>query len=359
MKHDKSKEEEMTTMKNIQTNLIAWYKKEARDLPWRNDSSPYKVWISEMMLQQTRVDTVIPYFIRFIDEVPTIKDLAVIEEDKLLKLWQGLGYYNRALNLRKAARIILEKYEGTIPRDMKELMTLPGIGPYSAGAIASIAFGERVPSVDGNVLRVITRIIASKEDIGDSKVKSGIESFVVDLLPLEKVGDFNQALMDLGAVICLPNGEPKCTKCPVSDDCKAYNQGIASEIPVKAIKKKRRIEKRTILIISFNGKFALRKRKGGELLPNLWEFPNFDGYLTERQCENLLSSQGMSMVKIRPLEPSKHIFTHLEWHMKGFFVEVKEDEKKSDYVWASKKEINDQYSIPTAFKSFLKMFQEE
>lgn len=348
----------MGMMKNIQLNLIAWYKKEARNLPWRNDPSPYKVWISEMMLQQTRVDTVIPYFIRFIDEVPTIKDLATIEEDKLLKLWQGLGYYNRALNLKKAAQIILNNYEGKIPSDIEELMTLPGIGPYSAGAIASIAFGIRVPAVDGNVLRVITRIIASKADIGDSKIKREIEAIVIDLLPLENVGDFNQALMDLGAGICLPNGEPKCVECPVKDYCKAYEEGIASEIPVKAIKKKRRIEKKTILVISCKDRFALRKRKSGELLPNLWEFPHHEGYLSELECENVLNSQGISILSITPLEPSKHIFTHLEWHMKGFLVSVEEGEDRSDYVWVSKKEINDQYSIPTAFKSYLKLFQE-
>jgi len=197
----------------FQNCLMNWYKKEARDLPWRADPSPYKVWISEIMLQQTRVDTVIPYFTRFISEIPTIQDLAQVPEEKLLKLWQGLGYYNRALNLKKAARVIMEQFNGYIPCDVRDLLFLPGIGEYTAGAIASIAFGKAVPAVDGNVLRVMARITVNRGDISNSKVKKQIESFVISLLPSKNAGIFNQALMDLGAMICLPNGEPKCSQC--------------------------------------------------------------------------------------------------------------------------------------------------
>ena len=299
-------------------SLIKWYKKEARVLPWRSDPTPYKVWISEIMLQQTRVDTVIPYFLRFIAEVPSVRELALIEEEKLLKLWQGLGYYNRALNLKKAAQMIVEKFDGEIPSDMKDLVTLPGIGVYTAGAIASIAFGKPVPAIDGNVLRIIARITASREDIGDPKTKKMFEPVVTAMIPAEAPGDFNQALMDFGATICLPNGEPKCGECPVSGLCEAYKKGLTSEIPVMQDKKARRIEKKTVLLISYQDKFALRKRRENGLLPNLWEFPNVEGHLTPEQCRQVLSSQGITACEITGLPPSKHIFTHLEWHMKGY-----------------------------------------
>lgn len=342
----------------FQRDLIEWYNKEARDLPWRINPTPYKVWISEMMLQQTRVDTVIPYFTRFIAQIPTVQSLAEIEEEKLLKLWQGLGYYNRALNLKKAARIIVDEFNGRIPSETNELRSLPGIGAYSSGAIASIAFGKQVPAIDGNVLRIIARITASREDLGNPKTKKLFEPLVAELLPAEKVGDFNQALMDLGATICLPNGTPKCTECPLNHQCKAYKGGLTSEIPAKAVKKDRYVEKKTVLVISLNDKFALRKREGGGLLPNLWEFPNFEGDLNENQCEQTLGSQGIKIQKITALKSSKHIFSHLEWHMKGFFVLAEEAPNSLDFVWATKNEISRLYSIPTAFKEYLKCCSE-
>ncbi len=344
----------MTDINKFQSNLTQWYRKESRELPWRSDPTPYKVWISEMMLQQTRVDTVIPYFLRFIAEIPTVQALAQVEEGKLLKLWQGLGYYNRALHLKKAAGLIIENFNGQIPSETEELQSLPGIGAYSAGAIASIAFGKRVPAVDGNVLRIIARITANREDIGDAKNKKRIESFVRELLPLEHTGDFNQALMDLGAGICLPNGEPKCPECPINEFCRAYREGLCSEIPVKTSKKERKIEKKTVLVILYKNRFALRKRNGGGLLPNLWEFPNVEGALTKEKCRELLPEMGLSAYKITALKASRHIFTHLEWHMKGFFIDASEVQNSSDWVWVTKEEINDQYSIPTAFKEYLK-----
>ena len=343
----------------FQNDLIGWYKKRGRNLPWRNDPSPYKVWISEMMLQQTRVDTVIPYFKRFIAEIPTVGDLAEIEEEKLLKLWQGLGYYNRALNLKKAARIIVQKYDGRIPSELRDLQSLPGIGAYSAGAIASIAFGKAVPAVDGNVLRIIARITASRENIGDPEVKKKIESFVTNLLPAEHAGDFNQALMDLGAGLCLPNGEPKCGECPVNGFCGAYRQGVCTQIPVKRMKKKRNIEKKTVLVISSEKRFALRKRSGDGLLPNLWEFPNFEGTLTLEQCGQVLRDMNLSVQKIVPLKPSIHIFTHLEWHMTGFFVLAARLQDSPDLIWASVEEIRRRYSIPTAFKEYVRYVGEK
>ncbi len=330
---------------------MEWYKREGRDLPWRKNATPYKVWISEIMLQQTRVDTGVPYFLRFIDQVPTIRDLAKIDEDNLLKLWQGLGYYSRALNLKKAAQMILERYDGEIPQDIKELRSLPGIGPYTAGAIASIAFGQPASAVDGNVLRILSRIVASKEDIGKANTKKEVEKMVEGLLPEEDPGGFNQALMDLGAIICLP-GRPKCEACPVSEFCQAYLQGLTSEIPVKTKNKARAIEKRTVMVIHCKGRYALRKRAAKGLLQNLWEFPNDKGLLTEDQCRAILGKMGVTPNEITEIKTSKHVFSHLEWHMRGFYVEAAEIERTSDFVWVTKEEMKRQYSIPAAFKAY-------
>ena len=212
-----------------------------------------------------------------------------------------------------------------------------------------------MPAVDGNVLRIIARITASREDIGDPKTKKQFEPIVMELLPAENVGDFNQALMDLGATICLPNGEPKCGECPVIDCCEAYRRGLTSEIPVMSDKKARRIEKKTVLILSYKELFTLRKRDEKGLLPNLWEFPNVEGSLTPEQCSKVLKDYGITSCEISELPPSKHIFTHLEWHMKGYFVLVSEIQNPSVFVWVTKEEISGRYSIPTAFKSFIKI----
>lgn len=340
-------------IKLLQTKLLEWYRMEARELPWRSDPTPYKVWISEIMLQQTRVDTVIPYFLRFIAEVSSIEELAVVEEEKLLKLWQGLGYYNRALNLKKAARTIVQEFNGIIPDNLKDLMSLPGIGPYTAGAISSIAYGQAVPAVDGNVLRIIARITASREDISKSITKKDFESIVCELLPENNTGDFNQALMDLGATVCLPNGQPKCEECPLKDLCQANFERITSEVPIKTNKKARSIEKRTVLIICCGHSYALRKRETKGLLPNLWEFPNFEGHLTERQCREILEEKGIKAIEFKILSSSKHIFSHIEWHMTGYFIQVIEQQSLSDFIWVTKDEIKHKYSIPTAFKAYL------
>jgi A/G-specific adenine glycosylase len=342
----------MTYIDQFRKNLLVWYKKEARDLPWRKDPTPYKVLISELMLQQTRVDTVIPYFNRFIDEIPDIRVLSAVDDERLLKLWQGLGYYSRAFRLKKAAQIIIEQFGGQVPSGMKELQSLPGIGAYTAGAVASIAYGIPVPAVDGNVLRIAARLTA-----GSLKAKKQTEEFIRTLISPESAGDFNQAMMDLGAGICLP-GEPKCAECPVRECCDAYLLGIVSEIPVSSIKKERKIENKTVLIVSVNGRFALRKRKESGLLANLWEFPNLDGTLTGEECEAYLNILGLTVKEMYALKPSKHIFTHLEWHMTGYFVLSEwvlnpSDRAMTDWIWATKEEISRQYSIPTAFKSYI------
>jgi len=338
--------------KIFQEQLMDWYRKEARDLPWRRDPSPYRVWISEIMLQQTRVDTVIPYFERFVAEIPDAAALARVETDKLLKLWQGLGYYSRALRLKEAAQVMVRDFAGEVPSAVKALASLPGIGAYTAGAIASIAFGERVPAVDGNVLRVIARLNADRGDIGEPDTKRRFTALVTQMLPAEKTGDFNQALMDLGATVCLPNGEPRCGLCPVQNHCEAFRKGLVQDIPVTTQPKKRRVEDITVFVIFCEGRFALRQRGEKGLLPNLWEFPNTEGHLGERARIAFLEELGVAPLEVIELPSAKHIFTHLEWRMKGYFVRAAQIREDTPLVWATGDEISQKYSIPTALKTY-------
>jgi A/G-specific adenine glycosylase len=344
--------------KPFQDKLLGWYNDHARILPWRDNPSPYRVWISEIMLQQTRVDTVKPYFENFTNEVGTVEELAGISIDKLLKLWEGLGYYSRALNLKKAANILIDKFDGQLPSDTEKLKSLPGVGSYTSGAIASIAFNKRVSAIDGNVLRVIARVTANGGDISSPIVKKEIEYFVNQILPLKRVGDFNQALMELGATICLPNGLPKCEQCPVESLCESCQKGFTAEIPFKSKKKARKIELKTILLIRYKECFAIRQRAEAGLLSNLWELANFEGHLSVEACQDELKRLGILADKITPLKSSKHIFTHLEWHMIGYFVKAESVNDNSELTWATAKQIKKQYSIPTAFKEYTAFLRE-
>ena len=350
-KGDKKMDLEIVTQ--FQNKLLEWYDNSARVLPWRDNPSPYRVWISEIMLQQTRVHTVKPYFENFMKEVPTIEALANISEDKLLKLWEGMGYYSRARNLKKAAALILQEFDGIMPSTIEGLKSLPGIGPYTSGAIASIAFGVRVSAIDGNVLRGIARITANQGDITNGLVKKEIEGWVNAILPKARVGDFNQGLMELGATICLPNGMPKCTECPVAFLCQGYHKGIALSIPFKAKKKPRKIEEKTIFVIEYKDSFALRQRPNVGLLSNLWEFPHIEGSLSYEECDEEMQKWNMKAERIIPLNKCKHIFTHLEWYMMGYYVLIHSLPKDSGFIWATKKEIQQRYSIPSAFKEYL------
>lgn len=335
--------------------LLAWYDQEARVLPWRSDPVPYKVWVSEMMLQQTRVDTVIPYFQRFIEELPGVPELAAIPEDRLLKLWQGLGYYNRARNLKKAAERMMEEYQGRLPDTPELLEKLPGIGTYSAGAIASIAFSKPVPAVDGNVLRILLRLEGSREDIGSSATKKWAAGLIREWIPEDRPGDFNQALMDLGATICLPNGEPLCGSCPVSRYCQARALDLIREIPVKAEKKKRLQEKKTVLILQHGSDVAIRKRQEAGLLSGLWEFPNVDGHLTGEECRKLLETWGVIILDMEALPVSRHIFSHREWAMTAWRIQTEKKAGPDDWVWVSREELEKEYSVPTAFRVYRDM----
>ncbi len=260
-------------LKEIVEPIVRWYQKQEKILPWKQDKEPYHVWVSEIMLQQTRIEAVKKYYTRFMKTLPTIQDLANVSEEKLLKLWEGLGYYSRARNLKKAAIQIEENYKGKMPTSYAELLKLSGIGEYTAGAIASISYQEKVPAVDGNVLRVISRVLASKEDVLLPETKKEITKKLSEIMP-EEAGDFNEGLMELGEKICIPNTIPLCEKCPIQPFCIANKENLTNEIPVRIKKQKRRIEEKTVFIVKNKDEIAIRKREKTGILANLYEFPN-------------------------------------------------------------------------------------
>ncbi len=348
----------LSVLDSIGEPLLAWYDRGRRILPWREEPTPYHVWVSEIMLQQTRVEAVKPYYDRFMKQLPDIASLAKAEEEVLLKLWEGLGYYNRVRNLNKAAVLIMEEYGGRMPDSYEELLKLPGIGSYTAGAIASIAYGKPVPAVDGNVLRVLARLRLDERDIMQANVKKQIEEELSYSMPRDRAGDFNQALMELGAMVCIPNGAPKCMECPWEKLCLAHKEGREQEFPVKTKKKARTIEKKTILLIRDENKAALKKRPDKGLLAGMYEFPWIEGKLTEKEVLSYLKEIGLSVLHIKPLTESKHIFTHKEWHMTGYAVRVDELAPKieNDMIYVNQKEAIEKYPIPSAFAAYLKTF---
>lgn len=349
--------------------LLDWYDAKRRVLPWRENPKPYYVWVSEIMLQQTRVEAVKSYYERFIRELPDISHLASIQEERLLKLWEGLGYYNRVRNMQKAAIKIMEEYNGKMPETYEELIKLPGIGSYTAGAIASIAYGEAVPAVDGNVLRVLSRLRSDSRNIMELQVKNKITSDLQSIIPKERPGDFNQALMELGAIVCIPNGKPKCSECPwgfTGDSlCIAHREQRETEYPVKPKKKERSIEYKTILIIRDENKTALRKRSNTGLLAGMYEFPSLEGNLSMDEVLKELKIMGIQAISMKPLPESKHIFTHKEWHMVGYAIQTDELADKSDkeqelnYIFADTYKIKKDYPIPTAYKAYMKYISEK
>lgn len=336
--------------------IVEWFQKEKRDLPWRKHVNAYRVWVSEIMLQQTRVEAVKPFYKRFMDELPTIKDLAEAPEDKLLKLWEGLGYYNRVRNMQKAAQQIMELHDGEFPQSYEQILNLTGIGSYTAGAISSFAFGIPKPAVDGNVLRVISRILASDEDIMKASVKTKMEKWLEEVIPENNPSDFNQGLIELGAIVCVPNGEPKCDYCPVANICKAKKLGIQNQLPVKKKAKERRIENRTVLVFQDGDAVAIQKRPKKGLLAGLYEFPNKEGHLTMEEVISYSKEIGLTPVFVKELPAAKHIFSHVEWHMTGYAIKVDELEKncKEEMIFAPPEEIQKTYSIPAAFEAYTK-----
>ena len=434
-------------LEEIVQPLVKWYRDNKRILPWRDKDNAYYTWVSEIMLQQTRVEAVKPYFQRFITELPDIQSLAECPEEKLLKLWEGLGYYNRVRNMQEAAKTVKDEYNGRLPEDYQALLSLKGIGSYTAGAIASIAYGEKVPAVDGNVLRVISRITESTEDISRQSVRRKIEQQVSQIMPSDCPGDFNQALMELGAVICVPNGQAKCAECPIAFTCLAHRHDKADMIPVKAPKKARTQDNRTVLIIQdgectairkieqqvsqimpsdcpgdFNQALmelgavicvpngqakcaecpiaftclahrhdkadmipvkapkkartqdnrtvfiiqdgectAIRKRPEKGLLAGLYELPNTQGYLKSEDALLYVKELGLDPLYIEELPPAKHIFSHIEWRMQAYRIKVSSLKTTQDkeLIFVSKEQSGKQYAIPSAFGAYAKYIKEE
>ncbi len=347
-------------LERIAEPLLAWYDRGRRILPWRESPTPYHVWLSEIMLQQTRVEAVKPYYDRFLGALPDIAALAGAQEEQLLKLWEGLGYYNRVRNLQKAARIIMEEYHGRMPDEWEELCKLPGIGSYTAGAISSIAYGKKAPAVDGNVLRVLSRVRLDDRNILDAKVKKSVEEDLLRIIPEGRPGDFNQAMMELGAMVCLPNGAPKCGECPLSGLCEAGKRGCMTDYPKKAGKKRRTVEEKTVLVLQDDTRAALTKRPEKGLLAGFYEFPCMEGRQSRRAVLAYLKKLGFSSIRIQEIGEAKHIFTHKEWHMTGFCIKVDElsgvgdAASGADFLFVEKEEIEKKYPLPSAYAAYAK-----
>jgi len=339
-------------LERLPVPLLEWFRDNARRLPWRDDPTPYHVWLSEIMLQQTRVTAVLDYYRRFLEEAPDVAALAALPDERLMKLWQGLGYYSRARNLQKAAKIVVETYGGQFPSDHAAVRALPGVGDYTAGAICSIAFGQAVPAVDGNVLRVYARVCGDDGDISTPQMKKKVTLALEKIVPVHAPGAFNQALMELGATVCLPNGTPLCGRCPAKRLCTALAEGRVAELPVKAPKKARRVEERTVWLIFHGDRVALRRRPGRGLLAGLWEFPN------EQGSGPLPAEWGVEALSDEYAGQAKHIFTHIEWHMALRTVEAASDALLPGWVWASGAELEQGYAVPNAFERALELADE-
>lgn len=342
-------------LRTLPEPLLGWYRENARDLPWRHTEDPYRIWVSEIMLQQTRVEAVKPYFERFMHALPDVKSLAECEEERLLKLWEGLGYYNRVRNMQIAAQTVMEQYDGKLPADYEKLLELKGIGHYTAGAIASIAYGIPVPAVDGNVLRILMRVSADNSDIMKQSVKTRVEQALQQVIPQDCAGSFNQALMELGAIVCVPNGEPLCDQCPWYSFCETRKRGLWQELPVKKKAKGRRIEERTVLVIRDGERVVLKRRPKKGLLAGLYEFPNEPGTLTEDEALRVVQDMHLHPMRIQRLEEAKHIFSHVEWHMQGYMVEVDSlTREEAGLLFVEAAHSEEAYPIPAAFAAYTK-----
>ena len=329
--------------------LLPWYEENMRQLPWRSDTEPYHIWLSEIMLQQTRVEAVKGYYTRFLSTLPTVEALANCDDDMLHKLWEGLGYYSRVRNLKKAAQVICDEHRGNFPRNYDEILALPGIGEYTAGAICSIAFGLPTPAVDGNVLRVLSRLRNDPSPIDLPATKKDVQNILTAIYPKE-AGSFTQALMELGATVCGPNRKPDCETCPCKSICCGFRMGTAENLPIKSPKKEKRQEDRTVFILSCDGKYALQKRPNKGLLAGLWQFPNMTGHLSTDDAMEAIKQLGLIPKDILREIHRKHIFTHIQWNMKGIYLEVQTP--TGSFQWFTEEEIHAQAALPTAFRLF-------
>lgn len=344
----------MKPLERLPIPLLEWYYEHARTMPWRDDPTPYHVWVSEIMLQQTRVAAVLDYYRRFMEELPDVAALATADEDRLMKLWQGLGYYSRARNLHKAAHMIMEQESGKFPQTVEGLLRLPGVGDYTAGAVGSIAFGLPTPAVDGNVLRVVARITGDEGDISTPAMKAKVTASIRQIIPHQLPGDFNQAMMELGATVCLPNGAPLCDRCPAGGFCVARMTERTGALPVKAKKKERSLQEKNVFLIFREHKVALRRREKKGLLAGLWEFPNASSEEAEP-----LAQWGIQATEKSRLGRTKHIFTHIEWHMTVDRIKTESEKLPEGWVWADYAALMREYAVPNAFSGCFKWVEEE
>ncbi|WP_430708794.1 A/G-specific adenine glycosylase [Paenalkalicoccus suaedae] len=308
-------------------DLLEWYDREKRDLPWRRERDPYRIWVSEIMLQQTKVDTVIPYYERFMSQFPTVDALADADEEQVLKAWEGLGYYSRARNLHAAVKEVQSAYGGVVPNSEEEIHKLRGVGPYTAGAILSIAYNIPAPAVDGNVMRVLSRIFAIYDDIAKPATRKRFETIIREIISTSRASDYNQALMELGAMICTPT-KPACLLCPVQAHCQAREQGVQELLPVKAKKKKpKSVTLQAYVLITEDGRFIVEKRPETGLLANLWQFPTaLDGETMEKFLENY----GVDIIKSENTQRVRHVFSHIIWEMDVYRVQISGQPKLMD-----------------------------
>ena len=336
-------------MEQLPALLLPWYALNARDLPWRRDREPYHVWLSEIMLQQTRVEAVKGYYARFLAALPSIEALANAAPDALHKLWEGLGYYSRVRNLQVAAQKIVSEYGGVFPRSYDEVLALPGIGPYTAGAICSIAYDLPTPAVDGNVLRVVMRLLACSDSIDDESTKREVRDALAAVYPPE-AGIFTQSLMELGATVCTPNGTPKCEICPLRGLCRGMDAW--ERYPVRGEKKPRRIEDRTVFVLRCGEDEAVRKRPNRGLLASLWEYPNVPGTLDPAAAIEQASAWGCEPSDIQMQLDRVHIFTHVQWNLRCYYITCREE--SAQFTWVSPEQMEKEIALPTAFRMFLR-----
>lgn len=335
-------------LKSLPGALLPWYRENKRDLPWRADREPYHIWVSEIMLQQTRVEAVKGYYARFLARLPDIESLAACDDDELHKLWEGLGYYSRVRNLKKAARVLMDRHGGAFPRDYAAVRALPGIGDYTAGAICSIAFSLPTPAVDGNVLRVLSRLRADEAAIDLPATKKRVQRDLAEIYPADGPGEFTQALMELGATVCVPGGEPKCGICPCREFCEGRE--MWQKLPVKLPKKAKKQEDRTVFLLHCADRWAIEKRPNKGLLAGLWQFPNVAGHLTAEEAVHWAEERGLHPRNVEKSIDRHHIFTHIRWDLRGWFLEV--EGMAPDFTWMTLEEIDGQAALPTAFRQF-------
>ena len=336
----------------VADRMLSWYDAHRRVLPWREDPLPYHVWLSEIMLQQTQVQTVIPYYTRFLEALPEVSDLAEVSPTKLHKLWEGLGYYSRADHLKEAAELIMTAHGGLLPESYDELLALPGVGPYTAGAIASIAFGERVAAVDGNVLRILSRLTAYDGPINVASSAKPLKELAQALVPAHRPGDFNQSLMDLGAMVCSANGAPHCDACPLAELCAAKRENLAWLLPIKKAKKPRSVEAHTIILLTAGKEVWIRKRPQKQLLAGLWEFLDVPGALSQDEVLALLKEKGLAPLALEDLGKAKHLFTHKEWHMQGWRASLPAPTPFADGIWVPAIALRTTYAMAGALAAY-------